>query len=134
MTRIETYDSLRDVTTTEVDRRDVPEKVRALPLGEKMRWARKTAGLSHDRLVKTMGRSNRGHAIKVEQGVHHPRPDLRDAWADATNVPRGLFEDEEAALSGDTFRDGNGSSGSPARARRAATKSTASGKGVKKAA
>lgn len=42
-----------------------------------------------------MGRSNRGHLIKIEQGVHRPGPDLRDAIADATNVPRDLFADED---------------------------------------
>lgn len=64
-----------------------------------MRWARTSAGLSHDRLVAALGRSNRSHVIKIEKGEHTPRRDLRDAWADATNVPRDLFdekEDEEA--------------------------------------
>lgn len=60
-----------------------------------MKWARTSAGLSHDRLVAAMGRSNRGHVIKVERGDHVPRPDLRAAWADATNVPRELFESED---------------------------------------
>lgn len=60
-----------------------------------MRWARVTAGLSHDKLVGVIGRSNRGHLIKIERGDHTPRPDLRNAIADATNVPRDLFENED---------------------------------------
>jgi len=88
-----------------------------------MRWARKSAGLSHDRLVREMGRSNRGHVIKIEQGLHTPRQALRDDWADATNVPRDLFDDEEAALSGETFR-GDGARGSTPRARRGTQKAS----------
>jgi transcriptional regulator with XRE-family HTH domain len=79
-------------------RRDVPAKIRELRLGERVRWARKSAGLSHDRLIEKIGRSNRGHLIKVEQGLHIPRQDLRDSIADATGVPRDLFdEDDEEA-------------------------------------
>lgn len=80
-------------------RRKVPKKVYALPLGARIRWARESAKLSHDKLVSSIGRSNRGHLIKVEQGLHTPRTDLRDAIADATNVPRDLFatdDDEES--------------------------------------
>lgn len=76
-------------------RRAVPAKVYALPLGERIRWARKSAGFSHDRLVDQLGRSNRGHLIKIERGDHAPREDLRDAIADATNVPRDLFAEED---------------------------------------
>jgi transcriptional regulator with XRE-family HTH domain len=65
-------------------------------LGERIRWARQTARLSHDRLVERLGRSNRGHLIKVEKGEHVPRADLRNAIADATGVPRELFEDDDS--------------------------------------
>lgn len=73
----------------------IPAKVRALPIGERIRWARKRAGLSHDRLVERLGRSNRSHLIKIERGVHVPGPELRAAIAVATGVPRELFADEE---------------------------------------
>lgn len=63
-------------------------------LGHRIRWARQTAKLSHDGLVKSLGRSNRGHLIKIEKGEHVPRVDLRNAIADATNVPRELFADD----------------------------------------
>ncbi len=75
--------------------RPVPPHVRQLNLGERIRWARKTAGLSHDRLVERIGRSNRGHLIKIEQGVHTPGRDLRAQIADACGVPRDLFDDED---------------------------------------
>lgn len=77
----------------------IPTHVREMKLGDRMRWARKRAGLSHDRLVEKIGRSNRSYLIKIERGDHIPRRDLRDAIADATGVPRDLFateEDEEA--------------------------------------
>lgn len=80
-------------------RRGIPPHVRQLPLGARISWARKTAGLSHDRLVERLGRSNRGHLIKIERGDHVPRQDLRNAIADACGVSRDLLaldEDEEA--------------------------------------
>jgi transcriptional regulator with XRE-family HTH domain len=80
-------------TTT---RRNVPKQVWKLPLGQRIRWARTSSKLSHDRLVQALGRSNRGHLIKVERGLHIPREDLRDAIADATNVPRELFADADS--------------------------------------
>ncbi|HEX5370033.1 MAG TPA: helix-turn-helix transcriptional regulator [Dehalococcoidia bacterium] len=85
---------MRDVSA-KAKARNVPSHVRLLRLGDRIRWARKSAGLSHDRLVDRIGRSNRGHLIKVEQGVHTPGPELRNAIADATGVPRELFEDED---------------------------------------
>lgn len=75
--------------------RQVPTEIQRLPLNERVRWARKSAGLSHDRLVERLGRSNRGHLIKIERGDHVPRSDLRDAIADATGVPRELFGDDD---------------------------------------
>lgn len=76
-------------------RRSVPKHIWDLPVGKRIRWARESAGLSHDRLVTAIGRSNRGHLIKIEKGDHTPRADLRDSIADATNVPRELFADED---------------------------------------
>jgi transcriptional regulator with XRE-family HTH domain len=75
--------------------RRIPRHVRQLPLGQRIRWARQTAGLSHDRLVEKLGRSNRGHLIKIERGQHAPRADLRDAIADACGVPRELFQSDD---------------------------------------
>jgi transcriptional regulator with XRE-family HTH domain len=102
----------------------IPAEVYRLPVGERIRWARNEhARLSHDRLVARLGRSNRGHLIKIERGDHVPRQDLRDAIADALGVPRDLFADdaqEVAAASGGPFRDTRGGAadgGTPDRAR-----------------
>lgn len=87
--------------------RAIPAEVRSLPVGQRIRWARKRAKLSHDRLIEAIGRSNRSHLIKVEQGHHNPRRDLRDAIADATGVARDLFDsddDEEADPVADLFK------------------------------
>src|SRR4051812_3550316 len=73
--------------------RQIPPHVRQFRLGERVRWARRTAGLSHDRLVEQIGRSNRGHLIKIEKGTHVPGVALRDLIADACDVPRDLFSD-----------------------------------------
>lgn len=73
----------------------ITTQIRKLSLGERIRWARKSAGLSHDRLIERIGRSNRSHLIKIERGLHVPRADLRDAIADATGVPRDLLADDE---------------------------------------
>jgi transcriptional regulator with XRE-family HTH domain len=72
-----------------------PALPRKLAIGERIRWARKHAGLSHDRLIEKLGRSNRSHLIKIERGLHVPRSDLRDAIADATGVPREFLGDDE---------------------------------------
>jgi transcriptional regulator with XRE-family HTH domain len=65
-----------------------------MPLGQRIRWARKRAGLSHDRLVERVG-SNRSHLIKIEKGLHMPRLMLRRRIADACGVPHELFEDDD---------------------------------------
>lgn len=81
--------------------RKVPSQVRELTLGDRIKWARKSAGLSHDRLVEAIGRSNRGHLIKIEKNTHVPGQDLRDAIADACNVARDLFDDDDDEESSD---------------------------------
>lgn len=95
MTRIDTCCITRYVTTSAEARRSVPKPVWQLPIGQRIKWARETARLSHDRLVALIGRSNRGHLIKIEKGKHLPGPELRRLIADATNVPRELLEDED---------------------------------------
>lgn len=73
----------------------IPQTIRDLPVGQRIKWARKRAGLSHDRLIEKIGRSNRSHLIKVEKGLHTPGAWLRDAIADATDVPRDFLHDED---------------------------------------
>jgi len=87
---------MRYVNEPRTASRRIPQYVRQLPVGQRIKWARQEARLSHDRLVERLGRSNRGHLIKIEGGLHTPKRDLRDAIADATGVPRDLFvEDDE---------------------------------------
>lgn len=59
-------------------------------IGGKIRRARKTAGLSHDRLGEKVGAS-RQHLIRLEQGEHRPRPRLLRAIAEATDRPVEFF-------------------------------------------
>lgn len=73
----------------------IPPHVRRMTFGERWRWARKQSGKSHDRIVAEMGRSNRGHLIKIEKGAHVPRQELREAYADATGVSHDLFAEED---------------------------------------
>lgn len=83
------------MTAAALPKRKIPKHVRKLKLGQRIKWARQSAHLSHDELVARIGRSNRSHLIKIEKGVHTPGGELRDAIADATNVPRGLFSDDD---------------------------------------
>lgn len=72
-----------------------------LSLGERIRFARKAAGLSHDRLGAIAGTS-RQHLIRLEKGQHKPKPEMVARIAEATGKPVAFFEngdedDEEAA-------------------------------------
>lgn len=74
-----------------------PEK---LTVGERIRSARKRAGLSHDRLGEMVGTS-RQHLIRLEKGIHQPRDGMLARIAEATGQPVSFFglaeeEDEEA--------------------------------------
>lgn len=73
-----------------------------LPIGERIRSARKRAGLSHDRLGAIVGTS-RQHLIRLEKGIHLPRDGMVARIAEATGQPVSFFEngtgdedDEEA--------------------------------------
>ena len=61
-------------------------------VGERIRAARKDAGLSHDRLGELVGTS-RQHLIRLEKGVHSPRPDMLARIAAATGKPLSFFWD-----------------------------------------
>lgn len=64
-------------------KRDVPSQTHTPNLGERIRFARKRAGLSHDRLGAIVGTS-RQHLIRIEKGIHKPRPELLGRIAEAT--------------------------------------------------
>lgn len=121
MTRIDAYRIIRSVVSALPETKTIPARVYGLPLNERIKWARQESGLSHDRVVARLGRSNRGHLLKIERGLHVPRQDLRDALADVLNVPRDLFADDpqEAAQQGGQFRGGGADARGPDGASRA---------------
>lgn len=61
-------------------------------VGRRIRTARKTAGLSHDRLAAIVGTS-RQHLIRLEKGIHAPRPDMLARIAEATGKDESYFAD-----------------------------------------
>lgn len=80
-------------TATELDAllRDAP-----LPLiASRIKRARKTAGLTHDRLGEEMGGVTRQHLIKLEKGLHRPRIETLEKIADATGRDPRWFVDPE---------------------------------------
>lgn len=63
-------------------------------VGHKIREARKTSGLSHDRLAAAAGMDGKGarqHLIKLEQGKHLPREQTLRVIAEATGREVGWF-------------------------------------------
>lgn len=76
-------------------------------VGRQIRKARKGAGLSHDRLACKVGTS-RHHLIRIEKGMHLPRPDLLAKIAEATGKPESFFtsdDDDEDPSSMPAARD-----------------------------
>ena len=77
---------------------DLHELVRQAPvrlIGARIRRARKASGLSHDRLGEQVGTS-RQHLIRLEKGLHRPRPEMVSRIAEATGRPVDYFLVEEA--------------------------------------
>lgn len=72
-------------------------------LGERIRAARKRAGLSHDTLAARVGTS-RQHLIRLEKGIHHPKPEMLSRIAEAlgcTVEDLADADDEESDPVGD---------------------------------
>lgn len=92
-----------------IDQGALRERISLTPpsfIGRKIRRARQTAGLSHDKLGAQVGRT-RQHLIALEKGDHRPRPQLLIDIADATDRPVEFFVRKGAAMS--PFRtNGNG--------------------------
>src|SRR4051812_5444620 len=64
-------------------------------IGRRVRTARLSAGLSHDALGVKVGTS-RQHLIKLEKGMHLPRPEMLTKIAEATGKDESFFtEDDE---------------------------------------
>lgn len=58
--------------------------------GQKLRWARKAKGLSHDKLG-AIARVSRQHLIALEQDKHQPGDDLLARLAAAVDQPLEFF-------------------------------------------
>lgn len=67
---------------------------RTLPLGPRIVWARKRKGISQERLAVTVGTTRR-HMIRIEKGLHTPRPALLARIAEATDQPVEFFTDDD---------------------------------------
>lgn len=65
-----------------------------MPLAARIKMARKRANLSLDRLGELVGTS-RQHLIRLEKGVHTPKPEMARRIAEATGVPAELLQDED---------------------------------------
>ena len=63
-------------------------------VGGRIRKARVRAGLSHDGLAEKVGTS-RQHLIKLEKGMHLPRPEMLAAIAEATGKEAAYFESDD---------------------------------------
>ncbi len=67
-------------------------RAKASEFGDRLRQARKAAGLSHDRLGAAAGTS-RQHLIRLEKGLHRPSPELLARIASATGKPVEFFDE-----------------------------------------
>lgn len=74
--------------------RQIQRLKREMTLGQRIRFARTYAKLSHDQLGKAAGTS-RHHLIKLEKGIHRPKPDMAARIAEATGVPLELLTDPD---------------------------------------
>jgi transcriptional regulator with XRE-family HTH domain len=73
-------------------------EAKRLPIGDRIKWARKRKGFSHDTLASMTGTSRR-HLIRLEKGENTPGIELRARIAAATEQSVDFFmdgdEDEE---------------------------------------
>lgn len=63
-------------------------------VGRQIKKARKASGLSHDKLAAQVGTS-RQHLIRLEKGLHAPRPEMLKRIADATGRDEEYFTADE---------------------------------------
>lgn len=70
-----------------------------MTLGARIKFARNYAKLSHDRLGELAGTS-RYHLIRLEKGLHRPKPAMIAAIVAATGVPAELLAGEDDSESG----------------------------------
>lgn len=87
---------------------DLQDRIRLTAGGtiaERIKQARRAAGLSHDSLGELMGGVSRQHLIKLEHARHRPGALMLERIAEATGRPVEWFLDPEPAPSG-PFRSG----------------------------
>lgn len=70
----------------------------------RIRFARKRANLTLDRLGEIVGTS-RQHLIRLESGKHSPKPEMARRIAEATGVPLELIQDEDDEESDRAMRE-----------------------------
>lgn len=77
------------------------EQMREQPVGARIRWARKRAGMSQDQFAERLGTSRR-HVMRWEGNrVQRLSDAYVDRIADATGQPADFFRDEEERGEGD---------------------------------
>jgi transcriptional regulator with XRE-family HTH domain len=88
---------------------DLQERIRLAPgalIAARIKRARKTLGISHDRLGELCGGVSRQHLIKLEQAKHRPRAEMLAKIANATGRDIDWFLDPEVDPSPFPAEDG----------------------------
>lgn len=88
---------------------ELQEKIRLTAgsaLAERIKKARRDAGLTHDDLGERMGGVTRQHLIKLEKGKHRPRAEMLIRLAKATGKEIDYFVSSEGGTTPATFRNG----------------------------
>ncbi len=81
-----------------VKQTDLQEAIRLAPgqfIAQRIRRARREAGLSHDQLGEFMGGVSRQHLIKLEKAKHRPRAEMLTRLAEATRRQVEWFLDPD---------------------------------------
>lgn len=65
-----------------------------LPLGQRIKAVREEKKLSHDRLAEKVGTS-RQHLIRIEKGVHNPRPGMLARISEALETPFSVEQTDD---------------------------------------
>ena len=76
-----------------------------MTVGQRIRWARREAGLSQERLALAIG-TTRQVVIRWERDKHLPNASSRERLGEALDQEADFFADTEVAPNGAPFRDG----------------------------
>lgn len=86
---------------------ELQERIRLAPgvlVAERIKAARREAGLTHDDLGERMGGVTRQHLIKLEKAKHRPRAEMLTRIAQATGMPVDFFLAAEVDTTAGPFR------------------------------